>query len=1154
MRETNSKAKILIVDDVSENLHVMMNILRDRYAVVAATSGEKALALAAHRPQPDLILLDIKMPDMDGYDVLNRLKADPATADIPVIFVTALSEAADEAKGLKMGAADYITKPVNPDLLSLRVLTQLELRRYRKKPLPAPANGDGTPAQHMSILVVDDVPENIHELVSALSDEYRILVSNSGKKALEIVQSATPPDLILLDIMMPEMDGYETCRHIKATEAGVRIPVIFLSVIDSTVDKVRGFSIGAADFITKPFDIDEVRARIRVHLELSRLQHYFEQEVARRTAAEERKARLYATLSQSNSTIIHTDDAQQLLEQISQVILDFGDFSLVWFGQENTAQQIIPVAIAGPARDYVAELSLSTQVDLPAGQGPTGTAIREARPVVVNDYAKHPMTEPWRARAEHYQLRGGISLPVIAHNFRGALMVYTDTVNFFDEEVIDLLVKLSDNIAFALNKIHDNAVKKQQENQLKLSDQVFSSSAEAMLISDADNKIIRVNQAFSDITGYTPEEVIGKDPRILKSDKHDREFYHTLWHNLLLQGSWQGEMWNRRKNGEVFPEWSSINLVKDSEGKVINHFAIFSDLLQKKAVEELEHLKHYDPLTDLPNRSLLEDRIGSAITHAGQYGRFIGVIFLNLDHFHSVNDMFGHTGGDQLLVVTARRLAEVVSAGATVTRLSADTFVIALPDLNTSEEINRIAELIAQKVYQPVDLGGEPVQLSARMGISVYPLDGDDAPTLMRCADSALADAKLSGDRNNYRFYSSRMNEHARKLVTMGAELRHAIKENRLVLHYQPQVDIVSGEIIGAEALIRISHPERGVIPPGEFISVAEETGLIIPMGEWAIREACRQMQEWHAASHTELIIAVNLSPLQLHESNLTETVKQVLEETGLAPRYLELEFTESAIMQNVRDTIAIMKRFKAMGLHLSIDDFGTGYSSLSYLKQFPVDKLKIDKSFVDNITQDPNDAAIVQAIVALARTLGMTTIAEGVETEAQLGYLRSVHCKEMQGYLFSRPLPAADFATLLVRGKMLTENKSEKVLLLVDDEENVQMSIKRILRREGYRILTASSAEEGLEIMAQHKVNVVLSDQRMPGMSGVEFLRRVKLMYPDVVRMILSGYTEVSTLTEAINKGEIYQFITKPWENEALIALIREAFVRHELLQRGTD
>lgn len=702
--------------------------------------------------------------------------------------------------------------------------------------------------------------------------------------------------------------------------------------------------------------------------------------------------------------------------------------------------------------------------------------------------------------------------------------------------------------SFALFSDLNDHVKDWQ--RLRLAGQVFDCSSDAIVITDAENNIMQVNRAFSSITGYTPEEVIGQNPRILKSGKQDADFYSILWKTLLLQGNWQGEIWNRRKNGEIYQEWSSINAMKDVAGNVTHYFAVFSDLQKRNAVLELEHLKHYDPLTDLPNRSLLEDRISIALTHAHQYQRFVGVLFINLDKFHAVNELFGHLSGDQILISCAQRLTQCITVNATVTRLSADTFVIALPDLNTKEEISRIAELLMQSLNQKFIVNNQSLSLSSSIGISVYPNDGENVETLMRHADAALADAKQVGTPNNFRFYSSSMNEHVRQLVVMGAELRNAIEQNRLVLYYQPQVDIITGVIIGAEALIRINHPERGIIPPSEFIPVAEETGLIVPMGEWALREACRQMQEWRVLTRTELVIAVNLSPLQLHQSNVYEMVCSALAESGLPAPYLELEFTESAIMQNVRNTIAIMQQFKALGLHLSINDFGTGYSSLSYLKQFPVDKLKIDQSFVSNISQDPNDAAIVQAIIVLAKTLGMSTIAEGVETEAQLGYLRALHCKEMQGYLYSRPLPAAEFTALLMSGKTLSENKSDKVLLLVDDEENVLMSLKRLLRREGYTILTASNAEQGLELMAANSVQVVVSDQRMPGMSGVEFLRRIKTMHPDTIRMVLSGYTEVGTLTQAINQGEIYQFITKPWENEALIAQIREAFVRYENLQ----
>ncbi|MFA6013450.1 MAG: EAL domain-containing protein [Gallionellaceae bacterium] len=1094
----DDKPKILIVDDASENLHALMNILRDQYAVIAATSGEKALELAELNPQPELILLDIVMqPGIDGYEVLHKLKSNPATADIPVIFTTCLSETEDEAKGLKLGAADYITKPINPDLLKLRVLTQLELRRFLKKPTLPKSNGSAAPNGHLSILVVDDEPENIHELISALSDEYHIMVANNGPKTLELIKGSSPPDLILLDIMMPEMDGYEVCRRIKATEAGNRIPVIFLSAMNEAVGKVRGFSIGAVDYITKPFDIDEARARIRTHLELSRLQRFFEQEIAQRTAA----------------LVESTNHLQATLDAIPDLLFEVDLEGRYW-------------DVHAPREDL-----LAAPKDTLIGKFLTDVLPPDAAEVCMS--ALQEASESGWSNGKQFEL----SLP------NGRF--------WFELSVSRKNASTAPNSRFIVLS-RDITERVKNRHKLLLTETVFENAAEGMLVTDMLNNIVSVNRAFVEMTGYTQEEVLGKNPSILKSEKHDKSFYRTLWRSLMMQGNWQGEIWNRRKNGEIYPEWTSINIVKDASGKVINHFAVFSDLLQKKAVEDLEHLKHYDPLTDLPNRSLLEDRIESAITHARLHDRFIGIIFLNLDHFHTVNDLLGHFGGDQMLIATARRLAQAVPAHATVTRLSGDTFVIALPDLNTSQEINRIAELIIQRVYQPLSIADQPVQLSMRMGISVYPIDGEDAAALMRNADAALTDAKKSGGTNSFKFYSASMNEHARKLLTMGSELRNAIAENRLVLHYQAQVDIISGNIIGAEALIRINHPQRGVIIPGEFISVAEETGLIIPMGEWVIREACRQMQQWHEATQSELIIAVNLSPLQLHQSNLIETVKSALDESGLAARYLELEFTESAIMQNVKETIAIMQQFKAMGLHLSIDDFGTGYSSLSYLKQFPVDKLKIDQSFVSNITQDPNDAAIVQAIIALGRTLGMTTIAEGVETEAQLGYLRSVHCKEMQGYLYSRPLPAEEFAALLAHRKTLGEAPSEQVLLLVDDEENVLMSLKRILRREGYKILTASSAEEGLELMAQNSVNVVLSDQRMLGMSGVEFLRRVKTMYPDVVRMILSGYTEVGTLTEAINKGEIYQFITKPWENDALTAQIREAFVRYEMLKRA--
>ncbi|MFA6014604.1 MAG: EAL domain-containing protein [Gallionellaceae bacterium] len=1158
--------KILIVDDVSENLHAMMNILRGNYVIVAATNGEKALELASRAPQPDLILLDIKMPGLDGYEVLRRLKSEPGTADIPVIFVTALDESADEAKGLTMGAADYITKPINAELLNLRVLTQLELRRYRRKLISAPVNGNGTPALHPSILLVDDMPENIHELMSVLSDEYRIQVANTGAKAIEMVLGTTPPDLILLDIVMPEMDGYEVCRRIKATEIGNQIPIIFLSVVDSAVEKVRGFSIGAADYITKPFDIDEVRARIRTHLELNRLQRSFEQMVRQQTRSLILKTSLYAVLSKSNAAIVHERDKQAFLEKTCEVILQVEGFKLAYIASENAAHQIIPIAYKGAATDYIKNLVLSSDANLPEGRGPSGTAIRENRVIVIKNFINDPMTELWHEPAKQHGLRSTITLPIKTSDFTGVLVVFSDVEDYFDNEIIELLKQLSDDVAFGLHNFSLEAQRKNTLDKLQRSEMMLEIAGKLVQMGGWavdvpsmqmtwSNEVYEIHEIPLD-TLVTPDQALHfYAPESLNTIK-------TAIGQLLNEGiGFDEELEVITASKRRIWVRSIGQAVRDSNGKILLLQGAVQDITQAKqdvadkiaSASQIDRLAHYDQLTGLPNRALLEDRLSNSIVHAQQHKRYIGLIFLNLDHFHTVNDIYGHLGGDQILTATAERLSVAVSNLASISRLSADTFVIMLPDLNTSEEINRIAEHISQQVYKPFKLGDQQIQLSARMGVAVYPVDGDTAAILMKNADSALIDAKQSGSRNGFRFYSSSMNERALKLLTMSSKLREAIEQNQLVLYYQPQVDIITGHIIGAEALIRIQHPELGLIPPGEFISVAEETGLIVPMGEWAIREACRQMQQWHKEISTELIVAVNLSPMQLHQSSLIDTVKNALRDSGLAAQYLELEFTESAIMQNVGDTIAIMQQFKDMGLHLSIDDFGTGYSSLSYLKQFPVDKLKIDQSFVSNITQDPNDAAIVQAIIVLGRTLGMTTIAEGVETEAQLGYLRSVHCKEMQGYLFSRPVPATEFLALLNRENTLTEFQAGKALLLVDDEENVLRSLKRILRREGYAVFTAPNAEQALEVMAQNKINVILSDHRMSGMSGVELLRRVKTMYPDVVRMILSGYTEVGTLQEAINQGEIYQFITKPWENEALIKQIGEAFVRYELQNKAT-
>lgn len=869
----------------------------------------------------------------------------------------------------------------------------------------------------------------------------------------------------------------------------------------------------------------------------------------------QRRNAMYAVLSKTNSAIVRIHEQQELFDEICRVALEYGEFCLAWLGVVDEAEQrVIPVAAAGKAADYVHTITVHCNTDLPTGCGPTGIAIRENRHVVSNDFMADPLTKPWHDIAARYGIRSSLSLPIRGNGIRGALMVYASEQDFFQPDAVALLLEVAHDTSFALDKIQAAEQHWQDEAQLRLHAQVFDKSSEGMVITDADNNILMANQAYLNLTGYTLEEMRGKDPRIMKSGKHEREFYIRMWEAILTTGFWQGEMWDRNKRGEIYPVWATINAIKDDAGKVVNYFAVHSDLSQKKAVEQLHHLQRYDALTDLPNRLLLEDRIAGAIKHARQYGRHVAILFVNLDHFHSVNDLLGHAAGDQVLRIVADRITGRLDTQATVSRFSGDTFVVVLPDINQPDEINEInliAEVLLDSISVPLCVEEQDIELSGRIGIAVYPNDGENFSELAKNADLAVLQAKEDGH-NSYCYFTPAMNAHSTQLFTMRGELRQALKNNWFVLHYQPQVNILSGQIIGCEALIRIQHPKRGLIPPMEFISVAEETGLIVPIGEWVIQEACTQMKRWQDEGHNDIVMAVNVSPLQFRQPNLIAVIRKALDQSRLEPQFLELEFTEGALMRNIVSTMELMTNLKQMALRLTIDDFGTGYSSLNYLKQFPVDKLKIDQSFVQNIAHDPNDASIVQAVIAIARSMGLSTIAEGVETEAQLGYLRSLHCNEIQGFYFGHAVPPDEFLALLQHEHEVVREQTASTLLLVDDEENVLMALKRILRREGYNILTATSAEEGLELLAKNNVSVLLSDQRMPGISGVEFMRRVKLMYPNVVRMILSGYTEVGTLTDSINKGEIYQFITKPWENEAVIASIREAFLRHESLEKG--
>ncbi|WP_269533001.1 bifunctional diguanylate cyclase/phosphodiesterase [Chitinimonas sp. BJYL2] len=562
---------------------------------------------------------------------------------------------------------------------------------------------------------------------------------------------------------------------------------------------------------------------------------------------------------------------------------------------------------------------------------------------------------------------------------------------------------------------HDITEALQQAERARLAVLMFEHSTEGLMIIAADQRIRLINPAFTALTGFAAEDIVGQYPQTLTPNDAAGHRYTDIWHALDYSNSWQGDVVYRCRDGRLLATWQSVIRVTDQEGAVEHYLAVITDLTERQRYEEqMEKLVYYDLLTNLPNRSLLADRMTQAMARAERSGDPVGVVFVDLDRFKAINDTLGPNQGDQVLRAVAQRLLDLVPAGATVSRYGADQFVLLLPDLDTPEDLAPLCQQYLQALAKPHQVGTEALTVTASIGIAVYPYDDNAHESLTQRAETAMQAAKKAG-RNAFRFFTQDMNQRSTELLLLDNMLRRALSEQQLLLYYQPQIDIRTRQIIGMEALMRWQHPDLGLVPPNRFIPVAEESGLIVPMGQWAVEEACRQNKAWQDAGLLFAPVAVNVSARQFAEQ-LQAVTANALASAGLAAEWLELEVTESTLMDDVEGAILTLNSLKQMGVRLSIDDFGTGYSSLGYLKRFPLDKLKVDRSFVIDILTDSDDAAIAAAIISLAKNLRLQVIAEGVETAEQLAFLADLGCEEMQGYLVAAPLPPDEVPGFIAR------------------------------------------------------------------------------------------------------------------------------------------
>jgi len=745
-------------------------------------------------------------------------------------------------------------------------------------------------------------------------------------------------------------------------------------------------------------------------------------DITERKLAERRIGQLldmYAAMTEANDAIIHCKDTGSLFASICRIAIEYGHFVFARIAMIDTQTDWVPtVASAGHDGGLADRFVISIDPNRPEGQGPSGHAMRAGTNYLSNDITTDNRNRQWREVMAQLGIRAQATFLLRRHGkVVGALHLYAGQVGFFDNELTGMLEKLSANLSFALENFQREEARLGAEAALRESETRFRDFADAageyVWESDIEGRYTYVSSRVQSVWSYTDQELIGWTSAHFMPSGEAERVREWLAQNMRPDGSFR-DLEHRvvTRNGEM--RWLLINAVGifDAQGDRVGQRGTGRDITDRKAAEaRISYLATRDPLTELPNRVLFNDRLEQGIVAARRTNQSLALLFIDLDRFKNINDSLGHQVGDLLLREVGTRMLGCIRKGDTLSRLGGDEFVVTLEGLQQAEDAAQVAGKIIKALARPVEIAGHTLTTSCSIGISIFPMDAEDDRTLMKNADTAMYHAKERG-RNNYQFFSPEMNVRAVERQSLETALRLAIERQEFVLFFQPQVDIRSSKVVGMEALLRWQHPERGLLSPATFIAVAEESGLIDPIGQWVLRSACQRAKAWQDGGYPPLKIAVNISARQLNKPrDFSRGLSRVLSSTGLDPRYLELEMTESLLFHNAEENIAVLRKLGQDGVRIAVDDFGIGYSSLSYLRQLPIDSLKIDRSFVRDIETDPEDAAIIHAVVAMAHSLELQVTAEGVETRGQLDALARLGCDEYQGFLFSKPLPAIEVA-----------------------------------------------------------------------------------------------------------------------------------------------